>query len=94
MDRRFTNALGQSVKKVHLINAAFTRPYNLKSHYRGHIGEKPYVCKESDCDAAFSRKHDLKRHLKSHSYFFFKIAVRKSIFVKPVVRLFQGMMLW
>jgi hypothetical protein len=84
----------QCEKSTILINVAFTRPYNLKSHYRGHIGEKPYDCKELDCDAAFSRKHDLKRHLKLHSYWFINIGARKNTFVKLVVRPFREMMLW
>jgi hypothetical protein len=47
-----------------LICIAFTRPFNLKSHYIAeHTEDRPFKCVH--CDKTFVRLHDLKRHIKS-----------------------------
>ncbi|KAI8900468.1 hypothetical protein BC833DRAFT_517332, partial [Globomyces pollinis-pini] len=43
----------------------FTRPYNLKSHFRAqHTSDRPYACTE--CPFKFARKYDMLRHTKIH----------------------------
>ncbi|CAO3607991.1 unnamed protein product [Cunninghamella echinulata] len=45
-------------------NKTFTRSYNLKSHMRSHLNEKPYEC--DLCTKKFARQHDRDRHKKIH----------------------------
>ncbi|TFK49709.1 hypothetical protein OE88DRAFT_371073 [Heliocybe sulcata] len=42
----------------------FTRRSNLIGHYTAHSGERPFPCKELNCDRKFARSSDLSRHLK------------------------------
>ena len=46
----------------------FSRPYNLRSHRKIHLGTKPFQCDWIEnggvaCIRRFSRKHDLQRHI-------------------------------
>lgn len=43
----------------------FTRAHNLRSHFRAHTDERPFVC--TVCGKAFSRNHDRKMHERLHS---------------------------
>lgn len=46
-------------------NKVFERSYNLQSHLKVHVQDKPHKCTE--CEASFSRGHDLKRHMNTHT---------------------------
>jgi uncharacterized Zn-finger protein len=74
----------------------FTRPYNLKSHYRGHTGERPFVCDAEGCISSFSRKHDLRRHQKLHRFLINSnfLVVLNLLIVQYVPKPLQGTMLY
>lgn len=46
-----------------IIYTGFTRPFNLKSHYKGHLNILEYSCKNCEPENWFRRKADLNRHL-------------------------------
>lgn len=58
MDRYRCNQCGQT----------FSRPFNLRSHRKTHLGTRPFQCNWVDntgatCIRRFTRKHDLHRHI-------------------------------
>jgi len=44
----------------------YSAPYNMKIHYRSHVGEKPYKCPYSKCDRSFYDQGNLKYHISTH----------------------------
>ena len=42
-------------------NRAFSRNFNLSTHYNTHLGIKPFAC--THCTKTFSRRHDCARHI-------------------------------
>jgi hypothetical protein len=82
------------VKRVYRVHIAFTRPFNLKGHYNGHLNIKEFPCEHPGCGKVFRRKADRKRHQKSHEYYILTIVAKRIIFVKPAVNLLLEKMRW
>jgi len=58
-------AIGEKEKKFICsypgCSRAFSRNFNLSTHYNTHLGVKPFAC--SHCPKSFSRRHDCARHV-------------------------------
>jgi len=54
-----------SVYKCDVCQKEFLKYYQMKSHLRTHMTEKPFKCEY--CTRAFCRKHDLARHIRIHT---------------------------
>jgi len=44
----------------------FTKRHHLEAHIRKHVGLRPFVCPQQNCNASFSRYEELKRHYWVH----------------------------
>jgi len=44
----------------------FTKRNHLEAHIRKHVGLRPFVCPQQNCNASFSRYEELKRHYWVH----------------------------
>lgn len=45
----------------------YAKAAHLRSHLRRHLGHKPYICTEVNCQWRFNRSDELARHRRSHS---------------------------
>jgi uncharacterized Zn-finger protein len=54
-----------SLYKCDVCQKEFQKYYQMKSHQRTHMTEKPFKCEF--CTRAFCRKHDLARHIRIHT---------------------------